>query len=391
MPDVCPRCIQHSSLAAYISANASIEECTYCGREWKRPRAMPLSELLAHMRERIEMEYEDAANSVGYESAEGGYQLSTMDGYELLDEFGLCWDLDDENLRDDLAADFMNTSWVHKNPYSLTEESARRIGWEEFVHLIKHRVRYLQFSLDHEHDDEVTAPAEMLDELGELFRTHDLVSVLKAGTELVRVRLHEPGKMPANTRDEFGPPPIDKARFANRMSPAGVSMLYAALDETTALAETYVRHDGKPAEATIATFRLTQDLNVLNLVDLPGVPTIFDSDEENLYRAALGFLHDFNNDFTKPIAKDGREHIDYVPSQVITEFVRYRLAGKLGKPVHGILYRSARRASGLGCVLFYAHEDLVDEGFGPRITPPFELLPDRTRTIAVNTGPAGEA
>jgi hypothetical protein len=41
-----------------------------------------------------------------------------------------------------------------------------------------------------------------------------------------------------------------------KMSPAGVSMFYAALDETTALAETYVRHDGEPAQATIATFRL---------------------------------------------------------------------------------------------------------------------------------------
>jgi HEPN superfamily RES-like protein len=64
---------------------------------------MMLSDLLPHIRERIEMEYEDAANSVGYETVEGGYQLPTMDAYDLLDEVGLGCDLDSESLRDDLG------------------------------------------------------------------------------------------------------------------------------------------------------------------------------------------------------------------------------------------------------------------------------------------------
>ena len=132
MASVCPACIEHPSLANYIQATPSVNECSYCGKKWKRPRGVPLRELLAHMRERIEVEYEDAANSVGYESAEGGYQLPTLDGYELLDEVGVGW-LDNQRLQDDLAAEFMDTPWVHRNPYSLTEESARRMSWEGFV------------------------------------------------------------------------------------------------------------------------------------------------------------------------------------------------------------------------------------------------------------------
>jgi hypothetical protein len=69
-------------------------------------------------------------------------------------------------------------------------------------------------------------------------------------------------------------------------------------------------------------------------------PSILDGDEQNLYRAATGFLHEFTDDLTKPIAKDGREHIEYVPPQVVTEYVRYRLQQHVGRPVHGILYRS---------------------------------------------------
>jgi hypothetical protein len=298
--------------------------------------------------------------------------------------------LDNEQLRDDLASEFMDCAWVHKNPYSLTEETARRMSWEGFVNLVKHRVRYLQWAPEHEHDEEVTPPSDMLDELGDLFRTHDMLSLLKSGTELVRVRLHKPGEVPPNTLGNFGPPPIENARFANRMSPAGVSMFYGALDEATALAETYVRHDGQPAQATIAAFRLIQDLTILNLTKLPATPSIFDGDEANLDRAAIGFLHDFVDDLTKPISKDGREHIEYVPSQVVTEYVRYRLESKVGRPVHGILYRSARKKDGLGCVLFFAHEDIADDGFGPRIPAPFELVADRTHTIDVETAPKAE-
>ena len=37
----------------------------------------------------------------------------------------------------------MDCPWVHKNPYSLPEEEKRSVDWAEFVHVLKHRVRYL--------------------------------------------------------------------------------------------------------------------------------------------------------------------------------------------------------------------------------------------------------
>lgn len=382
MTFVCADCIQHPSLAEYIRANASAHKCTYCDRRWKYPQAISFDDLVAFMTACIETEYEDAANSVGYDSAEGGYLLPSMDGSELLGDLDL--DLDNEGLLDDLAGEFSDCPWVHKDPYGLSEEEERSLDWKKFVHVIKHRVRYLLFPPNEEGDHERTAPSEMLDELGKLFRAHELTSPLKAGTELFRVRLHKPGQAPPNAANACGPPPIIHARFANRMSPAGVSMFYVALDKPTALAESYVRHDRKPAEATIAVFKLIEDLTVLNLVNLPPVPSIFDEDESPLNRAALVFLHEFNHDFTQTVQKDGREHIDYVPSQVVTEFVRYRLSVTVGRPVHGILYKSARRPDGIGCVLFYAYEDLVEHAWGgPLVTPPFEFMHERTRTKPV--------
>ena len=248
MASVCSQCIGEPSLAKDISRYADEYECTYCGNSWSTMCALDLDELLAHMRERIEVHYEHAANSVGYDSGEGGYQLETMDGRDLLEEVGIAEYLDNDRLSDDIAAEFMYTPWVHKDPYGLTEEEERRTDWKEFVRQIKHEVRYLLFPPHEKGEfDTGTAPSAMLNELGKLFHIYELTSTLPAGTEFVRVRIHAPGKMPANTAAQYGPPPVDKARFSNRMSPAGVSMFYVGLDEPTALAESYVRHDGQPA------------------------------------------------------------------------------------------------------------------------------------------------
>ena len=127
MPLVCSHCIDEPCLAEYIEENASEDECSYCDYRragWELPSAMDLDELLAHMRERIEMEYEDAANSVGYESREGGYLLPTMDGDDLLREACPDWEPRSEGLRDEIANEFKHTLWVHKDPYSLTKDEA---------------------------------------------------------------------------------------------------------------------------------------------------------------------------------------------------------------------------------------------------------------------------
>jgi hypothetical protein len=92
MSYVCAECISERWLAAYIKNNADEHDCDLCGRTSQECIATELNDIMGHIRERVESIYEDPANSVGYESAEGGYQLSTMDTYEILDEVGLSAD-----------------------------------------------------------------------------------------------------------------------------------------------------------------------------------------------------------------------------------------------------------------------------------------------------------
>jgi hypothetical protein len=64
----------------------------------------------------------------------------------------------------------------------------------------------------------------------------------------------------------------------------------------------------------------------------------------------LRFLHDFADDIMTPVARDQRVHVDYLPSQVITEFVRdYAFHG--GK-VDGIAYGSTVHRLGWNVALF---------------------------------------
>src|SRR5690606_29319366 len=123
--------------------------------------------------------------------------------------------------------------------------------------------------------------------------------------------------------------------------------------------ETLVRRDGEPAERTLATFRALRNMTLLDLVELPRPASLFDSDAATDDRAATVFVNEFVEDLTRPITKDGREHVEYVPSQVVTEYVRYRLGKLIGSRIDGIRYRSARNREGIGAVLFFDQEDLV--------------------------------
>ncbi len=106
----------------------------------------------------------------------------------------------------------------------------------------------------------------------------------------------------------------------------------------------------------------------------------------------LAFLRAFAYDLTRPVDKDQREHVEYVPSQVVTEYFRFRFRDHGGHPVCGILYPSAALDGGRSCVLFAGHEDFTDDWTFGRPSPlPLELLQDRIIRRAVDTSVPADA
>jgi hypothetical protein len=98
-------------------------------------------------------------------------------------------------------------------------------------------------------------------------------------------------------------------------------------------------------------------MRILDLVDLPESPSFFDPGAADL-RQTLVFLRHFARDLAAPVIQDGREHIEYVPTQAFTEYVRFQLKDRDGQPVDGIRYRSA--VNGEPCyVLFCGRDECV--------------------------------
>jgi RES domain-containing protein len=103
--------------------------------------------------------------------------------------------------------------------------------------------------------------------------------------------------------------------------------------------------------ATRETLETARDMWVVDLTELAPFPSLFDEQRRHL-RAGIAFLCDFVKDLAKPIKKDGREHIDYVPTQVVTEYLRHAFRAEGGYRVKGVIYQSARKGQGKCCVLF---------------------------------------
>lgn len=121
-------------------------------------------------------------------------------------------------------------------------------------------------------------------------------------------------------------------------------MFYGSDDIDTVVAEIGAHSTNR--YAIVGAFKTVRDLTLLNLADLPPVPSPFDDAGRAGY-FDLVFVHAFARDLGKPVVLDGREHIEYVPTQVVTEYLRYVMP----QSVDGILFRSAQNG-GVNCVIF---------------------------------------
>lgn len=361
-PFVCVQCVGDEDLKAWVRAHRSADHCDYCGRSSAaKPIGAEVDDLVAYVQECVEQEYEDAANQVAFESREGGYLARTWTTYELLtDEIEM--EPGHDELLDYLVRELPDYAWVQKDYYSAHPYDVLRWGWEAFVETVKHRTRYMLFPrpvpsvTGWDGPEEMVRPEQMLKALGRVIRECRLVRTLPVGTLLYRVRPHAAG-ITYSTIADLGPPPVSASKNSNRMSPAGVSMLYAAEDEATAILET-MDPGTKPVHYTMATFRLRAPVRVVDLVRLPPYPGIFTAGFTRETRVGPQFAHAFARDVSKPISRDGMEHVEYVPTQIVTEYLRYRFRSKR-RPVHGLRYSSAKPGGSVNVALFVSHEDLV--------------------------------
>ena len=346
---VCTNCFEEYGLKQFIEEHYTHSNCSYCDED--DVIACELDSLIEHIITSIRYEWGHPADEgLPYETREGGWQVSTVyDTWELIDEIGI------ENLHDEICNSIHNQEWCERDPYSLSADRTLFFGWQKFSNFVKNKARYVFFKaknpeFDEDQHDEMD-PIKILDALEAIINKLGLVKEIGVSTQIRRVRIVDPEEV-LETAKELGSPPTEFAMMANRMSPAGISMFYGAFDIETAIKETYEQCE-TDKKAIVGVFEPIRSMSVIDLSERLYIPSLFDEHKrEN--RDYMRFLFDFIDDFTKPIERNDRVHVNYVPTQVVTEYLRYIF--KAESRIDGVIYPSSKN-NGEKAIVIFANPD----------------------------------
>ncbi|WP_186322099.1 RES domain-containing protein [Curtobacterium pusillum] len=359
---VCLSHIVDTSLRESVG-NATDRSCTICGRaavgsepafavawdivvepfmrafwrEYERPEAAPTPSDL-----------EDTTWAVGY-LAQYAFDVSHIEAIGSL-------------ISDAIAVDEVSTYGAAISADGLSHE------WDDFESTVKHESRFVFMGSD----GPSARVQDFLRKLGELASDGSgLVSHLLPEDPLYRARTvawdwSMTAKLPTSAT-ELGPAPADRAA-ANRMSPAGIPMFYGAEDEATALNE--VGAFSIAQHAVVGAFYPTRPLRMLDLRTASIFASPFDEQHLEL-RILLLFLEEFQQAISRPIVPDGRQHIDYVPTQVVAEFFRRAV----NPPLDGIVFASAHTGNS-NCVIFATDQNVANNGAVEAERSVGSILPD---------------
>lgn len=349
---VCVECVKDHALATLVSSNISSQICSYCGLRV----GSPFEPVMERIYESICTEYADAQDiGVPWDK---GWVLGEVEPFEVVDNFNPGWE--DQFTNDVLECLGWDKYWVEhsQGDWGLGAPSeALTWGWNSFRDTVLYKTRYL-FLTEPEDEFDSGRPdyipvRHVLDALSELVKRANLVADIGAGTTLYRARVSMEGRS-YKSFSEVSVPPAD-ITTAGRMNPAGIPYLYAAFDQATAKSETLFNTNRPYA---MARFKTKLPLKVLNLSSLPAFPSPFEPDRYK-ERHEIGFLHRFQREISKRVSKDGREHIEYIPTQIVSEFFRHRFLIN-NQPLNGIVFPSAKNNQGKNIALFVSKHSEVE-------------------------------
>ena len=206
--------------------------------------------------------------------------------------------------------------------------------WDDFVDEIKYHNRYHAQTIN----------LNLLEKMLAYLQT-----TVKCGETFYRCRLSDDN----NTidADHMGAPPQGKAT-PGRANAAGISCLYLASNELTAIAEVRA---GVFDYLTIAEFRLKQDIPVIDfraIASLCPVGIMMDYFEYALNKEHLMRI---DSEMARGLRR-GDHSIDYVATQYIADFVKCITVqspdGKKANAYAGIIYKSTLNPNGYNLAVF---------------------------------------
>lgn len=357
-PRVCYECIGNAYLKQYIKKHGSVDTCSYCKR---KRTSLQMSSFLPVIMDGIAFSYCRAVDELPCD--EGQYVGRQYTNYQLI--FEELYDeiaANDEQILDDIVNAMEDETWCDIAPFMDKEEDDAYHTWTSFCKMIREQVRYVFFKAVSD-DTNRENPTIILDMIDRYCQKVNLIRRIDKNIKLFRCRNHDTPTWLTSEKD-FAPPPIECAS-SGRMNAAGISLLYLTLDVQTALCET-----DRPDRdyASVASYRLKDPMYVLDLskISTMDIPSIFDIDNRQK-RPAILFLKKFADSISTPRSNNDIG-IDYVPTQIVTEFFRY-VKPKDRHRYDGIMYNSTQNPGGKCLALFLTREEVLNKKFGIHIVP----------------------
>ena len=318
---VCAHSVTVPALKRLIEVEQSEEyQCYLCGHS----PAASLDVVTQEVYDGLQLFYTDIENSfIPYITSEGGYIVRGEDSqsvvYDHADGF-VSYDGEHDLLVDEVAESFGWEEWVRGDWLSRDIDDQLDDAWREFSRVLKHERRFV-FWLDRDRTEPggELEPTEVLDAIGRMIAQLDLIQTV-APTELIW-RAQPIGSDDPSAR-RMGTCPAVLSENANRMSPSGIPLFYGASNEETAVAEITAHADKgeEPRPLTVGVFELSRETKVIDFSHLPPVPSIFDPQLRDNY-VALSWIHRFVDEISRPLVdEDSPAQIEYVPTQVMTEY-----------------------------------------------------------------------
>lgn len=287
MAKCCANCFSDRLIIDYINKeNDEIGDCKYCGT--KQTKIVNTGSFTDVFESLIEL-YTESSETFALP-----LNILVQQDWEVFKNIGIA-----NNLFPDIVNGLYSGTYTHKN---INEKSVRGY-WDSFKHEVKHNNRFFPKS-------------DQLD-LSDLRAWLQELEAEKYTKITYRARISNSKN--AISIDKMGRPPMDEAT-AGRANPIGISYLYLATNDKTAIAE--VRpHKGDVV--TIVKVKIPKNLRLADLRNPKKYLSPFtrpDEEAEQLFKY-IALLQHLGEELSKPILP--REaHLEYLPSQYLAELIK---------------------------------------------------------------------
>lgn len=362
---VCSCHFEDYFIRTFIEENSRKGQCYYCS---ENENVIDLSTLVEFLNEKISKYYGDiedqnlpSANSWLDKDNNGHFPYHDSCGLlmpnkrcdydidELFEKIGL--NIDNEKLYNDIRNCFDDTKrYCLIDAFYDTKEEELSYKWKQFCEIVKKSRRYTFFKMPEFATEQYSDNGleDILSELGNAVINANLISTLNSpNATICRCRVHRKNEIFKTITDLASPP--NNCASQNRMSPSGISMFYGASFPKTAIIEVANTFNDEN-DVTIGDFNIIKPIKVVDFTGLFHL-SIFGHYDYNV----MSFLRSFVFEIAKPISKADKD-VEYVPTQIITEYFRYVFRTKEHENIHGLKYRSAANKGGFCCVLFFDKE-----------------------------------